>query len=224
MRGFNAPPTKIVLAGKEYILTVNGPYGHNKYGPGKERIVLIEPKAGTLLWECKDVGYNPAAPVISGKILMCSAVTLGDRQDPGKLAGYRVSLKGAKKIWERPGRYASHRHVPVAHHGRFYIDPRTHFSAIDPESGEELGKHPHIYDMSGGDHNWTWIIASDGKLVTKGCLYFSQIQDGFKRLPGRIGLQNAGGYWCPVKPAMADGRLFYFSATGYLVCYDLRTR
>ena len=221
-RGFNAPPTKVIIDEREYVLAVNGPYGLAEYGEGKQRLVLIDAKAGEVLWEHTQVGYTAAAPAIWKDIVLIAARTLESKEDPGRIAAFRVSTKGATKLWEITDRYANHRHVPVAHNGVFYLDPRTKFSAIDAATGEILGTHPHIYNMSGGDHNWTWIIASDNRLVTKGAMLFSTAEEGFKRLPGRIGLQNAGGYWCPVKPAMADGRLFYFSGTGYLVCFDLR--
>ena len=47
--------------------------------------------------------------------------------------------------------------------------------------------------------------------------------DGFRRLPGRLPLPLVSGYMCPVKPAIAGGRLF-LRTLDKLVCYDLRAR
>ena len=40
-------------------------------------------------------------------------------------------------------------------------------------------------------------------------------------MPGRLSLDLVSGYMCPVKPAIADGRLFV-RTLDELVCYDLR--
>jgi hypothetical protein len=40
-------------------------------------------------------------------------------------------------------------------------------------------------------------------------------------MPGRLSLDLVSGYMCPVKPAIADGRLFG-RTLDKLVCYDLR--
>jgi hypothetical protein len=50
---------------------------------------------------------------------------------------------------------------------------------------------------------------------------FSTAGQGFVRLPGRLSLDLAGGYTCPIKPAFADGRLFC-RLSDKIVCYDLR--
>jgi len=50
---------------------------------------------------------------------------------------------------------------------------------------------------------------------------FSAAADGFRRMPGRLALPVVGRYMCPVKPAIADGRLFV-RTLDKLVCYDLR--
>ena len=135
----------------------------------------------------------------------------------------RILLGGAERVWtSETVHYPPHRATPIAHRGHFYIDSRiTGFSCVEAKSGKLIGQHPHIYEQTGGDHNWTWHLATNGRVITSGVLMFSDAAGGFKRMPGRLSLDLASGYMCPVKPAIADGRLFV-RTLDKLVCYDLR--
>jgi len=84
-----------------------------------------------------------------------------------------------------------------------------------------VGRHEHIYEITGGDHNWTWHVATNGRIITSGLLMFTDAAGGFERLPGRLSLPVVSGYMCPVKPAVADGRLI-LRTLDKVVCYDLR--
>jgi len=140
-----------------------------------------------------------------------------------RAACFEVSTDGAKRLWLNDEvAYPPHRATPVAHRNHFYVDAReTGFICVDARTGKIVNRHPHIHEMTSGDHNWTWHVASNNRLVTSGCLLFSTAEEGFRRLPGRLSLDITSGYMCPVKPALADGRLFV-RTLNKLVCYDLR--
>jgi len=227
--GWDAVPTKVVLGGKEYIITACGVDIRTKGGEEDERLVLIEPRSGKILWQDRRMGKTGVALAV-WKDLVCGNVTKGLSGAEGKgvddkmRAGcFRVSLGGAERLWTADAvHYPPHRATPVAHGGHFYIDSRiTGFSCLEAATGSLVGSHPHIYEMTGGDHNWTWHVATNNRLITSGLLMFSTGEEGFRRLPGRLSLALVGGYMCPVKPAIADGRLFV-RTLDKLVCYDLR--
>jgi outer membrane protein assembly factor BamB len=212
VKGQNAVPTKVTLDGREYIVV-----------SGKETadLSLIEPKSGKILWQSDLLGPNHGPLLVNGDIVCGNSV---DRKEVkfGRAAAVRVTRGGAKRAWvSKDAAYPASRAVPVAHKGHFYVDTRKKFYCLDARNGTLAGTQPHIYRMSWGSHNWTWTITSNRKVFTSGVLMFSTAADGFRKLPGRIALDLAGGYTCPIKPAIADGRLFCRLADR-IVCYDLR--
>jgi len=227
--GWNAVPTKVTLDGKDYILTACGVDIRTRGGDDDERMLLIELHSGKVLWQDRRVGKTGVALAV-WKDVVCGNVTKGLSGAEGKgvddrmrAGAFRFSLKGAEPLWTADEvHYPPHRATPIAHRGHFYIDSRvTDFACLEAATGKVINTHPHIHEMTGGDHNWTWHVATDGRIVTSGLLMFSGGDDGFKRLPGRLSLALAGGYMCPIKPAIADGRLFV-RTLDKLVCYDLR--
>jgi outer membrane protein assembly factor BamB len=212
VKGQNAVPTKVALGGKEYVVV-----GSKE----TERLSLIDPEDGRILWQSDALGPNHGSLSVWGT-LVCGNVADRKRDKFGRAAGVRVSKGGAEKLWtaEQAG-YPPSRAVPVAHKGHYYIDTRDGFYCLTVAAGELVNRLPHIYKMSWGSHNWTWTIAENDRVLTSGVLMFSTADGGFERLPGRIALDLAGGYTCPIKPALADGRLFC-RLSDKLVCYDLR--
>lgn len=226
--GWNAVPTKALLDGREYIVAAYGVDIRTQDTEDSERVVLIEPRAGRVLWEDRRAGKTGVAPAVWGR-LVCLNVVPGLSGGEGKgvddrmRAGcFRVSLRGAEKLWDSDIHYPPHRATPIAHRGHFYIDSRlTGFACLEAATSKVVGRHDHIYKLTGGDHNWTWHVATDGRVLTSGVLAFTTAEAGFRRLPGRLFLPLVSGYMCPVKPAIADGRLFV-RTLDKLVCYDLR--
>jgi outer membrane protein assembly factor BamB len=227
--GWDAVPTKVVLDGREHIVTACGVDIRTKGGAGDERLLLIEPKTGRVVWEDEKMGKTGVALAV-WRNLVCGNVTPGLSGAEGKgvddrmRAGcFAVSRNGAEKLWTADGvHYPPHRATPIAHRGHFYIDSRvTGFACLEARTGRIVNRHPHIHKITGGDHNWTWHVATNGRIITSGCLMFSDAADGFRQMPGRLSLDLVSGYMCPVKPAIADGRLF-IRTLDKLVCYDLR--
>ncbi len=227
--GWDAVPTKVLLDAGEYILTAYGVDIRTKDTAESERMVLIEPKTGRIVWEDRRMGKTGVALTV-WKDLVCGNVVKGLSAGEGKgvddkmrAGAFRIAPGGAERIWARDDvHYPPHRGTPIAHRGHFYIDSRiTGFTCIEAAAGGRTGRHEHIHKITGGDHNWTWHVATNGRIITSGLLMFSAAADGFRRMPGRLALPAVSGYMCPVKPAVADGRLFV-RTLDKLVCYDLR--
>ncbi|MFP4057062.1 MAG: PQQ-binding-like beta-propeller repeat protein [Candidatus Brocadiia bacterium] len=212
VKGQNAVPTKVVLDGEDYIVVCS-----------KEtaRLSLIDPSDGDILWRGDALGPNHASLAVWGDVV-CGNRIDREKRKQGQAAAVRVSKDGAQRLWASDvAGYPPHRSVPVAHKGHFYIDDREGFFCLEADKGTLVNRQPHIYRMSWGSHNWVWTIAGNGRVLTSGVLMFSTADGGFQRMAGRLSLDLAGGYTCPIKPAMADGRLFC-RLSDKLVCYDLR--
>jgi outer membrane protein assembly factor BamB len=223
--GSNQLAAKVTLDGKEYLVVARGNQD-DENNPSDPSMFAIEPRTGKVLWTENSVGFNSASLLVDGKVV-CGNISLPpaekSKDAPRHTGGFQLSLDGAKELWtNEKTAYPGQRATPVAHDGYFYIDSRgSGFRALNAQTGKVVNQYPHIYAMTGGDHNWTWHIATDNRVITSGCLLFSTGEEGFKRLPGRLSLDLVGGYKCPVKPAIADGRLFV-RTMNRLLCYDLR--
>ena len=219
--GPNQLAARVVLDGKEYALVAAG----SMIGKHAEPVIsLIEPRSGKIIWQDTNIGVNAQSLLVDRNIVCGNAVkVLKNKNSPHMAAGYNLSLDGVKRLWEaKQTGYPQYRFPPVAKDGYFYIDSRrTGFQALEAATGTVVNRHPHIYRMTPTDHNWTWQVATDNRIVTSGLLLFTTADEGFKRLPGRLSQDLVNGYMCPVKPAIADGRLFIRSIDR-LLCYDLR--
>jgi len=229
--GWDAVPTKVLLGGQEHIITAYGVDVRTTDAADAERMVLIQPQTGTIVWQTDQMGKTGVALAVSGD-LVCGNVVRGLSSGEGKgvdekmrAGGFRVSRQGAARLWTADRvHYPPHRATPIAHRGHFYIDSRiTGFNCIEAATGTVVSTHKHIHEITGGDHNWTWHVATNGRILTSGVLMFSSADQGFKQMQGRLPVSLVSGYMCPVKPAIADGRLF-LRTLDKLVCYDLRRR
>jgi len=187
--GYNSVPTKVLLDGREYVISASGvQIGEEDVGAAN-RMLLIDPRTGEILWESNLTGKNTVALLVDG-VRVCGNGHRSDTRakdselDKRMRAGcFEISAKGAKKLWYNDQvAYPPHRATPVSHRGYFYIDAReTGFVCVDAKTGQIVGRHPHIHEMTRGDHNWTWHVASNDRIVTSGCLLFSTAEQGFSR-------------------------------------------
>ncbi len=147
--GWNAVPTKVLLGGKEYILTAYGVDIRTKDAGENERMVPIDPRTGKIIWETKEMGKT-GVPLTVWKDLVCGNIVKGLSSGEGKgvddkmRAGcFRVSLQGADKVWTASDvHYPLHRATPIAHRGRFYIHSRiTGFTCLEAATGKIAGRH-----------------------------------------------------------------------------------
>lgn len=237
--GANAIPTSVRVGEKTYIIAAYQGMGDlEKVPPADVRpehrgmLSLIEPRTGRIVWRKPLAGPNPNYPAVWRDIVALNVER--EKMEPdakGKkvlaptLGAVRVGLDDAKEIWRNPkADYQSGRMTPIAHRGHFILDSRiSGFQAFDAATGKVVGAFPHIYHMAQGSHNWTWAIATDGRIFTSGdyLLMFKLDAGKMELMPGSLQVDLASGYVCPIRPAIADGRLFVRTGDG-LACYDLR--
>lgn len=207
--GISAMPVLWQARGKDYLLVA---------GKADKPLRLLEPETGNVVWSGNALGPTRMSLLLAGDIVCGSASPDGTTG----IAAARISLDGAEKLWTASeGNFPVGRSVPMYHRGHFYLDDRTAFRAVEAATGKVVARQPHIYTLTGGSHNWVWSVAANDRIFTSGMLMFSLAQDGFKRMPGRLNLDFAGGYVEPVKPIIVDGR-FFARLGDKLVCYDLR--
>ncbi len=230
--GGGAVPTRTVLDGRELIVTASELYepsakdAQRGAAPCPERLLLIDPADGKVLWTSDALGSNSLAVCVGGDVVVGNGVRGATGQKASRswrAAGARVGRDGARRLWlAEDTHYPPHRATPVVHRGHALIDSRiSGFRALELATGKVVGRAPHIYALTGGSHNWTWHLAGNGRVITSGLLLFDAPPAAFRPLPGRLSLDVASGYMCPIKPALADGRLFV-RCSDKLVCYDLR--
>lgn len=241
--GTGAVGQRIVLDGRELLVCLGEVNRISKdelkadpnRKPTTEDLLLIDPGTGAVLVRSQALGASNLQPLVWDDVVLANGVrnlvdpfAKKDKQAPTereRAAAARIGTTGAERLWQQDAvHWPPFRATPVAHRGVAYIDSReTGFSAVDIPTGKVLGRHPSLYNLAGGDHNWTWHVAGNNRIITSGLLMFSTADEGFKQLPGRLSLPVAQGYMCPVKPALADGRLILRTENSIL-CYDLRAR
>ncbi|MCC5789348.1 MAG: PQQ-binding-like beta-propeller repeat protein [Opitutales bacterium] len=140
-------PRHWVHEGKTYLIT------HEN--TGDRAVYLIDPDDGSLLWT-HETGHNPGKLIVGDDFVMLNP----EREDPGLLAAYRISLKGLERLWRFPDvrdgkAYQNHVHLGgsrgperkgLIEDGRLYIAlghpskrPETRrIGTFDIETGEEL--------------------------------------------------------------------------------------
>jgi outer membrane protein assembly factor BamB len=225
VRGFNQIPSQVVLEGRPYILSALSQTDKGTPTADDQRLVLIDPQTGSILWEDRTVGVQYSSMAVWGDIAGINITPFDQVKDAytsPRVGAYRISLKGAQRLWENQQvNYRRDRHTPAACRDRIVLDSdSTGFAALDAATGQVHGQDKHIYHLTGGDHNWTWHTLSDGKVVTSGMLLFDLLPV-LKKAEGQLKVPLASGYMCPVKPAIADGRLF-IRGNYHLMCFDLR--
>lgn len=216
--GHNQVPSPVTLQDKEWIIAVGGAQSKND-APASH---LIDPEDGRIAWRSTGTGHNVGNVIVHGDMLFANARNT-KKLDEHRYAGFRITAKGLEKIWENSAMHRmGGRQIPVGHRGVLYADSRqTGFWAVDMKDGSVINRHPLIPSMTHDSHNWSWAIASNDRIFTSGMLMFSSADKAFKLMPGRLSLDLRGGYVCPTKPAIVDGRIFIRTERD-LVCYDLR--
>ncbi len=223
--GSNAIPLPYEYKGKTCILVAESSDEKNEVVKGK--LSLLDPMTCEIVWQSDKVGDSPATPLVWDDIVATNITPTDNKGSVNKqqryTGGVRITGDDGELVWtNKQVMYDAGRWTPLAHKGYFVIDSReSGFDALDAKTGKSIGSFPHIYSMTWGSHNWTWHVASNNQVITSGLLHF-QLGDGeFYRLPGRLSVDIASGYVCPIKPALADGRIVMRTADK-LVCYDLR--
>lgn len=217
--------------GKEYlVLGRNSPLKKRKdtttFLP-PENFLMLDPSDGKILWESDALSYNDGQIVVIGDMAIGNYAKgdpkLKNAQMGHRIAGVKISTKGAKLLWKSDVVHPSaYRQYSIANHGVYYSDSRVSgFTATDIATGKLLKKYSEVYKYSKVSHNWSWQIASNDRVFTEGILMFKMKDNIFSKSSHRLANPVAGGYLSATKPAIADGRLI-FRMDDKLVCFDLR--
>jgi outer membrane protein assembly factor BamB len=222
--------------GREYILA------HDSAGT----MSLIDPKDGKVLWRQGGNGNTPGSIPLAGDIAMINAST----NDAGDAlwGAYRISLKGAEKIWELKDVKYTHQSKPdngpragyAVRDGVAWLwtgntsasrqargaDNQAHLLlAVDIESGEILSETPvsqkHLHPQIAEDKLLLWSDASHGNPWRVS--YFTLDPKGPKPLNMDYSLpaSTISGYLVVMDTPIINGRL-YIRTMGGVTCFDLR--
>jgi hypothetical protein len=208
----------------------------------------ISADSGTVAWKIEDLPKHPyktASNFLTGDILLLQSRAAPDApQHEGRaIGGYRVSARGADKIWELPGeRYcwpirggngtiaAIGEHQVIItmgpHHRKQPGEPYS--IIVDVRDGKVL--HENLKADKPGERGGLFVSCGD-RLITHNdvahctqAYHCYQIRDeGLKLLwhDAHFGHMETTSYEVPLVNPFVDGRLFVRGAFG-LYCYDLR--
>ena len=222
--------------GREYILA------HDSAGT----MSLIDPKEGKVLWRQGGNGNTPGSIPLVGDIAM---INISTNEDGDALWGaYRISLKGAEKIWELKGIKYSHQSEPDSGPRAGYAvrdgvawfwtghtksskairnaDKSQHLLlAVDIQTGDILSEtivqQKHVHPQIVEDKLLLWSDASHGNPWSAS--WFTLDPKGPKPLTMDTALpaSTISGYLVVMDTPILDGRL-YIRTMGGVACFDLR--
>ncbi len=198
-------PCRWVHQGKTYIL-VNG----------SDKLRALDPISGKFLWEV------PCGP--SGMSLVAdqdyAVANTGDAKQ-AEVSGFRITPKGAEKIWSLPKNYQIPRgyFYPVIYRGHLYaIGGESALICVRLSDGKVVAA---VKDLGGGHSGGgDSLIAGEGRTIGSG-LCVTGVEENTKPLHAPWRVAFAIGYFTPLDTALVDGRFFLRDKTG-IVCYDLR--
>lgn len=229
----SATPVPWQHEGREYVLSLYT-------GDWKDkscRLLCIDPVTGTIVWEHADVGPSCVTLTVAGDILITNgkAGSTTNNKDlkagspTPQVTGYRLSLQGAKRVWEVPVEY-----VMFTINGNPCVVGNTALIltetgqrvktpvAVDCQTGKVLAQGvAAAYGLTKAGHAGGDIgkVSSNGKWV----------ETGFAVRDLRRGVLDvwrgpfAVGYDAYMLTPIVDGRIFIRSHDRIL-CYDLRQK
>jgi outer membrane protein assembly factor BamB len=213
--------------GKTYILTVGGgtvrildPKTGKHVNTATEaghRLRLLDPRTGEFLWEI------PCGPTGMGLVADEDHVVAntGDEKAP-EVTCFRLTPQQAQKLWSLPRSYQmpGGYFYPVIYRGHLYFTAGGEHSlvCVRLSDGKVLAD---VKDLGGGHTGGGhFLIAGEGRTLCSGiCVTGTEQNTRALHAPWRVAF--AIGYFTPLDPALADGRLFLRDKSG-IVCYDLR--
>ncbi len=224
--------------GREYILA------HNYRGG---TMSLIDPKNGKVLWRQAGNGNTPGSIPLVGDIAMIN-ISTNDEGD-ALWGAYRISLKGAEKLWSLPeGPKYTHQSKPDSGPRAGYAvrdgvawfwtghtksskafrkaDKRQHLLlAVDIQTGkilsETIVQQKHVHPQIAEDKLLLWSDASHGNPWSAS--WFTLDPKGPKPLNMNYAFpaSTISGYLVVMDTPIVDGRL-YLRTMGGAACFDLR--
>jgi outer membrane protein assembly factor BamB len=221
--------------GREYVLSLySGDWKDKNF-----RLFCIDPVTGAIIWEHADVGPSGVTLTVAGDILITNgrAVSTTDIKDlkagspKPQVVGYRLSLQGAKRVWELPEEYVMYTYAgsPCVVGNTALIRTETETGqlvkpvvAVDCQTGKVLAQGMAVaggLTKAGHAGGVVGAVSSNGKWV----------ETGFAVRDLRRGVLDvwrgpfAVGYGAFVLTPIVDGRIFIRSHDRIL-CYDVRQK
>ncbi|TVR07656.1 MAG: hypothetical protein EA401_14710 [Planctomycetota bacterium] len=212
-----------------------------------DRVVyLINPSDGSIIWQ-HDTGHNPGKLIIGDDYVMLNP----ERDDPGLLAAYRISLEGLEQLWRFPDiqddrTFKNHVHLGgsrgaerkgLIENGRLYIalghpykQQARRFGVFDMETGEELYRSDYTIvgsvaaPVSYGDKLYWQITNSSAE--NAGIYIYQKHDDGRMERMGEVRYRTLGSllttdYSHPTDRPFANGRTYLRGRTN-IIALDLR--
>lgn len=237
--------------GRQYVLAAT--YGkHQKTGTGK--LHLIDPKSGKVLWAAGGLAntHFALAPSERHVLVNVGSKTVGHGGLPWmRLAAYRLSLTGAKRVWAMPDEPGAwHEAKYEASDWRKYLirDGRVYYYSRCRKPDKSMIYEFFIFEEATGEilYRRRDDTGRSGKTITRGQLYL--VEDRILQVPdashgSRLSLQlwtadpkdfrPLGRPWSPphtgttayevfMEFPYVDGRIFMRAQDGTVRCYDLR--
>ncbi|MFW5841137.1 MAG: PQQ-binding-like beta-propeller repeat protein [Planctomycetota bacterium] len=220
------PPLQWRHKGKIYAIAG---YNRGHWRENKGGAICVDPKTGKELWRIQEgLGKNVDSLHLVGDILFANVQTA--RKAPGKVGAFRLSGKGAEKLWELPEKheYGAQNRPLIANNGLLLVrhdDKSGQAVIVEIDSGKIVKemKFPKargfLYRV--GDR---LILQSDVSHSTTPLYMYSFHLDDLRQI-GEVWHTlhtPTSGYWpLTISHAIGDGRIIVRGSRG-IFCYDLR--
>lgn len=237
-----ATPAVVRQDGREYLLA----------NSGRGELRLIDPRSGEVLWTVDNLGpyLGSLSPSDTHVIVNTRANPQREKSVNGLWGAYRFDPDGAELAWQLPDKpkYEVSWHLDsgprrkvVIHDGVAYIGNRSSkpernlsLYVVDVESGKILQEIAPAEDSLEGE-GFNSPLAMEDRLLTFydqthgtrgfGGTLFDVREDGtLERLSRDDEFPHSAttAYEVPIETPYVDGRIFFRTEDGTIVCYDLR--
>lgn len=194
--GSNSSPSLWKTNGNQYVLA-----------NGRSEFACIHPKTGDILWSVE--GGGDSTPAVSGDY----AAVLSSKDAIG-FSGFKLSEKGAEKLWNHPTDARRSQSSPILHNGYAYLFEDGDYRCVQLQTGKILWTQKVSSSI-------TSPVLADGKIFVlanngNNLLMVNASPNGYSE----IAKANVRSLWVP-SPTIANGNLF-LRHRGGLRCYDLK--
>ncbi len=216
-----AIPVRWEHDGKEYLVC----------GTKSGKLTCIEAASGKVLWQQTDCGGNTYSMSIEGDVLLCNGASYAKRK-PMQLAGYRLSLTGAKRLWMIPTdrrAYNPYKAPAAAADGHAFVrlSKTNRVYAVDITNGRivqdvavSVGSAGYVYWM-----DQRLAVQPDASHSLTDLWWFDVSKPSTMQRPQPLwrARHRTTSSYDPIlmSHAVADGRIFIRGQRG-IICYDLR--
>ncbi len=231
-------PSWFCHEGQEYIVTANV----------RGELRLIDPRNGRIVWTVENLGPHYFSLLTLGNMVFVNIGSVtprreGDSRRYGRLAGYRLSLSGAERVWALPDERRYFFQTWMDSCARRFLACRDDLLFFKAYGNEPADRKVYIIRASTGEvlanqqfsNNSMQMFLVDDRLLT-----FRDAAHG-NRLTMQLytadpnNFRALGEEWRPPQTSTTayevfmeypyvDGRFYMRSEAGDIRCYDLRQR